>query len=329
MSAKYAHSAAFSALKGVNEKIAVNLTSYQYLTVLDDHLFHALAPLVSNTKFFDVFLSQIIGWQTLNPKRKTCAVGRHELVSLSTLFLLTADPAHKMRLIRRMKLHRNILFEALGRWLDLLSEYPKLSQMVGDLEVVTKLYDMNEAALMRQGFSLHSTYQLVHYWTKMASKFKEQIIEKYTRMTIMTAQRDYVALGNPGQLSDFVQIYMMTMSKAIDKCDADRGVLTNHIQNWLLSAKNNAQSQAQENSGEKGTSNVSLDDVDIAVSDDDDRERQDGIDRVRVVAKMFDPQGVGRILLGIQEVLSADDRATLRSLAVRRVLNTDKRRAVE
>jgi hypothetical protein len=322
MSASYSHSEAFSALKGVNEKLTVNLTSYQYLTVLDDHLFNALTPMVQSTKFFDVFLSQIIGWQTLNPKRKTCDVGRHELVSLSTLFLLTQDPKQKMKLIRKMKLHRNIIFEALGRWLDILKEYPALSTMIGNTQVVTKLYDMNESALMRTGFSLHSTYSLVSYWTKQAKGFKESIIEKYTRMTLSTAQRDYVALGHPMPLDDFVQIYMMTMSKAIDKCDADRGVLTTHIQNWLLSAKNNAQAQATENSQDKNHQTVPLDDVEISVNDDDARTRNDVIDRVRVVAKLFDPLGVGRILLGIQEILSSEHRTLLRSLAIRPVLNT-------
>lgn len=316
--AKYQHSEAFSLLKGVNEKVKTNMTSFQYLTVLDDHLYSALQPMVQSTRFFEVFLSQIIGWQTLNPKRKTCAVGRHELVSLYTLLLLTSDFKQRMKLIQRMKLHRNILFEALSRWLDLLAEYPKLSAMVGDRQIVSKLHELSEVSMMRSGFSLHSTYQLVSYWYKQAKQFKELIMEKYTRLTIMTAQRDYVMLGHPGLLSDFVQIYMMVMSKAIDKCDADRGVLTTHIQNWLKSAKNNAQAQAQDNNPDKNAQTVSLDDVDIAVSDDDERNRMDTIQRVRVVAKMFDPQGVGRILLGISEVLSEDDRAALLEVAVRK-----------
>lgn len=313
---KYSHSETFAVLKNTTEQITKNLTSYQYLTVLDDHLYNAITNLVTSTKFFDIFLSQIIGWQTLNPKRKTCGVGRHELVSLSTLFLLTADPKQKMKLIRRMKLHRNILMEALQRWIGLLAEYPSLSTMVGTQQVVTKLFELNEAALMRPGYSLHSTYQLVIYWTKQAQVFKEQIMQKYTRSTLNTAQRDYVSLGCPGRLDDFVQIYMMTMSKAIDKCDADRGVLTTHINNWLMSAKNNAQAQAQDGSADRHSNHVSLDDVEIAVNDNEERERQESIDRVRFIAKAFDPQGIGRILLGIEEVLSESDRQTLQALAL-------------
>jgi hypothetical protein len=314
---KYSHSEAFAVLKATNEKIVNNLTSYQYLTVLDDHLYNAITNLVTNTKFFDVFLSQIIGWQTLNPKRKTCGVGRHELVSLSTLFFLTNDGKQKMKLVRRMKLHRNILFEAINRWLRVLSEYPTLSMMVGTQDVVEKLFDLNESALMRQGFSLHSTFQLITYWTKQAKDFKEQIMQKYTRSTISTAQRDYVALGCPGRLDDFVQIYMMTMSKAIDKCDSDRGVLTNHISNWLLSAKNNAQAQAMDNGGDKHQyQHVSLDDVDISISSEDDLERSSIIERVRYIAKVFDPEGIGRILLNIQEILSPEDKQTLRSMTL-------------
>jgi len=319
---KYGHSEAFAVLKNTNEKIAKNLTSHQYLTILDNHLYEALSHLVTSTKFFDIFLSQIIGWQTLNPKRKTCGVGRHELVNLSTLYFLTGDPKQKMKLVRRMKLHRNILFEALQRWLDILAEYPSIATMVGSKEVVLKLYDLNEAALMRQGYSLHSTYTQAKYWTAKAKSFKEMIVQKYTRMTINTAQRDYVKLGHQGQLSDYVQIYMMAMSKAIDKCDADRGVITSHIANWLLSAKNQAQAQMQ-NGGKDRHTHVSLEDEEIVVyPDDDERERQDTVDRVRVIAKLFDPTGVGRILLGIQEVLDQDAIAQLNALAVTEVQNT-------
>jgi hypothetical protein len=325
MSEKYSHSEAFAVLKNTNEKISTNLTSYQYLTVLDNLLYESLAPIVTNTKFFDVFLSQVIGWQTLNPKRKTCGVGRVGLVSLSTLFFLTMDPHQKMKLIKRMKLHRNILFECITRWLDLMVKYPGLSEQVGTADVVSLLHDLHEQALMRTGYSLHSTFHTVTFWYKKAKMFKEQIMEKYTRMVISAAQRDYVELGMIEPLNDMVQSYMMTMSKGIDKCDADRGVLTSYIKAWLKSAKNNVEKRASYDSGEihkqtggQKAEHIELEEVEDTVSDDDLREREDNIKRVRTLAKLFDPKGYGRIALGIQEQLSQDDRDTLRALSLQK-----------
>jgi hypothetical protein len=267
----------------------------------------------------------VIGWQTLNPKRKTCGVGRVGLVTLSTLFFLTMDPQQKLKLVKRMKLHRNILFECITRWLDLMVEYQACSNQVGTADVVSLLHDMHDVALMRTGYSLHSTYQTVTFWYKKAKLFKEQIMEKYTRMVISAAQRDYVELGMIEPLNDMVQSYMMTMSKGIDKCDADRGVLTSYIKSWLKSAKNNVEKRAShdtdqiyKNTGGQKIERVDLEDIEDTVSDDDYREREDNIRRVRALAKIFDPKGYGRIVLGIQEQLSEDDRATLRALALQK-----------
>ena len=326
---KYVHSEAFAHLKGVKEKINVSLTSYQYLTVLDSMLYEAISPIIVGTKFFDVFLSQVIGWQTLNPKRKTCGVGRVGLATLSTLFFLTMDPKQKIKLVKRMKLHRNILFECISRWLDLLADYPKLASEIGNEEVARKLTELQDKALVRVGFGLHSTYADSMFWYKKALAFKEQIMEKFTRMVISTAQRDYADMLDKGlvstteRLDDMVQSYMMTMSKAIDKCDADRGVLTTYIQSWLKSARNNVEKRASNDgnqihrrlgNGQK-IEYVDLEDVQDTVTDDDEREREDRIRRVRVVAKVFDPKGYGRIMLGIQEHLSEEDKEVLHALA--------------
>lgn len=326
MSEKYSHSEAFAKLKTVDEKIATNLTSYQYLSVLDSMLYAAMEPILTNTKFFDVFLSQIIGWQTLNPKRKTCGVGRVGLVTLSTLFFLTGDPKQKLKLVKRMKLHRNILFECIVRWIDLMGDYPDLANQFGTAEIVRRLHELHEKSLMRPSYSLHSTYTTTVFWYKKAKIFKEQIMEKYTRLVLTTAQRDYVELGMIEPLNDMVQSYMMTMSKAIDKCDADRGVLTSYITSWLKSAKNNVEKRAAGDIGRVNVQtsygkavSVELDEVEEAVSDDDNRDRMDSIRRVRTLAKLFDPKGYGRIALGIQEQLSEDDRTTLRALVVQTI----------
>lgn len=328
MSNTYRHSQVFASLKGITESIPENLTSYQYLSVLDHFLYKAMQPLVKNTKFVDAFLAQILGWQTQNPKRKTSGAGRQSFSANATLFFLVDDPKQKLKVLRGMRLDRSILFETIRRWLGQIPDYEELSSQIATPERMAKLEALRSQASMKESASLHVTYVQVYTNYKEAAAFKEKILEKYTRLCVTTAQRDYVQLGHREPLDDIIQVYIMTAMKAIDKCDTERGVLTTHIQNWLLSAKNivvgsNVQEAAKRLAKSQGKNfdnpgePVSIDDVhDIPAETSDFYEREDIIASVRDVSKMFDPSGVGRILMGIQETLSEEDKNTLRALSV-------------
>lgn len=327
-STQYQHSETFAKLKGIQESISTNLTSFQYLSVLDTFLYRSVQPLVSGTKFIDIFLAQVLGWQTQNPKRKTAGVGRHAFSAHATLFFLLEEPKQRMTVLRNMRLDRGIIFEAIRRWLAIVEEYEVLSTQIATDENMQRLHELGEKASLRPSFSLHATYTQVKFFYEKSADFKAKILEKYTRLCLNHAQRDYVMLGHRVQLNDIVQVYLMTASKAIDKCDTDRGVLTTHIQNWLMSAKNNVMSQhlqrtmvamtnAQGKAVEQLVEYVPLDETpDIPVEESDAQEKEEVIDNVRRIAKAFDPSGVGRILMGVQEVLSAEDRLAIRAMAV-------------
>lgn len=328
MSTKYRHSESFAKLKGIQESITSNLTSYQYLSVLDHFLYRSVQPLVQNTKFVDIFIAQILGWQTQNPKRKTSGAGRQSFGANATLFLLLEDPKQKLKVLRAMRLDRAIVFETVRRWLAIVHDYEELNQQIATPELLTRLQDLNEKASMRPSFGLHATYSQVKFFYEEASKFKTMILEKYTRLCLNTAQRDYVQMGHQVDLEDIIQVYLLTASKAIDKCDTERGVLTTHIQNWLMSAKNvvkanhmqnavSALRHAQGKNVEQLFESVSLDDIpDLPVEESDANDKEDTITAVRQIARAFDPSGVGRILMGIQESLSKDDRQAIRTMAV-------------
>jgi hypothetical protein len=277
----------------------------------------------------DIFLAQILGWQTQNPKRKTSGAGRHSFSANATLFFLLDDPKQRLKVLRSMRLDRAIVFETIRRWLAIVAEYEEISNEIATPELITRLHHLTDKASLRSSFSMHATYSQVKFYYEEASKFKTMILEKYTRLCLNTAQRDYVQLGHQVDLEDIIQVYLLTASKAIDKCDTDRGVLTTHIQNWLLSAKNVVMATHMQNAvraisagHQQSTVNsimesVSIDDVpDMPVEESDAQEKEDVIDSVRLIARTFDPSGVGRILMGIQEVLSYEDRMSIRSLAV-------------
>lgn len=334
MSHSYKHSESFAKLKSLKEQISNNLTSYQYLSVLDDLLFRAIHPLIESTRFVEVFMSQMLGWQTLNPKRKTCGVGRHAFSASITLFLLSDSPKQKLKILRKMRLDRSMLFEILRRWFELAEEFANLSEAEPTEESLLKLADLEAKCLIKQGYSLTAVYRTCNYWFQNSLSFKEQILEKYTRLCLMTAKRDYEDLAHQVPLDDILQIYLLTAGKAIDKCDSERGVLTTHIQNWLLSAKNVVVSTYLQGDGQESkrvnistTTNkkvvddlfesASLDDLEeLSHSDEDEREKLADLKEIRTIAKVFDPQGYGRILLGIREELDSEDKTTLRSLAL-------------
>lgn len=328
MSKKYQHSQTFANLKGIQESITTNLTSYQYLSVLDHFLYRSVQPLVYGTRFVDIFLAQILGWQTQNPKRKTSGAGRQAFSANATMFLLLEDPKQKMKVLRAMRLDRAIIFETVRRWLAIVAEYEDLCSQVATKETIARLYEMSDKASMRPSFGLHATYSQVKFFYEEASSFKTMILEKYTRLCLNTAKRDYVQMGHQVDLEDIIQVYLLTASKAIDKCDTDRGVLTTHIQNWLLSARNvvkashmqgamKALNNVQGKQVDQLLESVSLDDIpDMAAEESDSEDKEEIIESVRLIAKAFDPSGVGRILMGIQEVLSKEDKQAVRAMAV-------------
>jgi len=329
-SSNYKHSKLFAKLKSIEESIPGNLTSYQYLSVLDDLVYNGIYPILEGTKFFDNYMAQILGWQTINSKRKVVGIGRQAFSSHATMFFLLDSPKQRLKLLKRMKMDRAVLFEAMRRWSSIAEEITSIS----DTEIISpdaliQIADLNERASVRPDFHVQAIYQQEKYWHDQAVAFRSQILEKYTRLCLTTAQRDYVQWNCQGDLDDILQVYFMSAGKAIDKCDTDKGVLTTHVQNWLLSAKNvvlatynGGISQPRASAGRaimtQLTDNVGLDEIEDMIADDLDeaKSKEDTINQIRIVAKCFDRTGIGRILLGVQEHLSEEDVQTLRAFAL-------------
>lgn len=329
----YKHSELFAKLKSIEESIPNNLTSYQYLSVLDSLIYKGMYPIIEGTKFFENFLAQILGWQTINSKRKVVGVGRQAFSSYATLFLLLDDPKQRLKLLKRMKLDRAVLFEAMRRWTSIAEEIISISDTsVLTVDALLQIAELSERSLVKDHHHVMALFNQVKYWHDQAVSFKSQILEKYTRLCITTAQRDYVSMDCKGSLDDIIQVYFMSAGKAIDKCDTDKGVLTTHILNWLLSAKNvviametngaSVQSRSQKGAGSAlittMAEHVSLDEIENMIADEleDPLEREDTIQQIRKVTKAFDKSGIGRILLGIQDVLSEEDVQILRAHAL-------------
>jgi hypothetical protein len=325
----YKHSETFARLKRITETIPNNLTSIEYLRTLDYLLENALYPIIISTGFLDIFLSKILAWQSTNPKRKTTSENKRDLPSYVVLYLISATPEQKMKIYRKIGFDRGITMEIIRRWLELMTKYETL---IGVLEPTLEQVQMINKLLVAVGANEdgypYGAYLQARFWVERANYFKSLILEKYTRMVLNTAQSDYVRFKHKIDLEDIMQVYFMAASKAIDKCDPNKGVLTTHIQHWLLSAKNVVVKNYLDSHIEQQISKPMpesqelvekfISDRDVPAeasalmeSTEDKMERTGTIDRVRQIAKFFDPYGYARLTMGIGEYMTPHMKAIL------------------
>lgn len=331
MGYKYEHSKTFASLKKIKETIGTNFSSYQYLSTLDSLLYKVIRPLVDNTHFVDHFLAKILAWQYQNPKRKVSSLPRSDLASCVTLFLVATSTDRKMRLLKKIKLDRGVLSEMIRLWLKVCEPYECLATSVG-MDQQAYLYEehlLETKASLKQDHSLYGGYQQAKYWWSYYLEFRNRVLEKYVRMCLSQAQKDYVAFKHRVPMEDVIQVYLVNAAKALDKCDTDKGVLTTHITNWLKHAKNQVVAShlsdtayvLPKNSKTVGeflakANTVSLEDVTENDLTKDTIETEEA-DTVRKISKLFDPRGLGRICLGIGESLSSSEKQILRAYSVR------------
>ncbi len=321
MTSSYKHSESFALLKRAEETISGNLTTNQYCKILDTYLLEAVTPIMTATNYYDGYVGKMLSWQSENFRRKLSMSKEIDLASLSILFLVSSDPIVKLGVWKTLKLDRMLILESLRNFLQVTSRYVEANNCtlpvpVGydPYEYWTSVSNDIEANLGCSG-SLMPVIQQCEYWLHQATEFKRMILEKYIRFCLMQAKTSYVTYFNHEiDLDDIIQSYIVAASRAIDKCDADQGVLTTHIMNWFLTARNFLNKRRTQDSS---LHLESLDSVRESTSEDDatpDVSPADDIDYIRAVARMADPKGTGRYYLGIEERLPISQRKLLNTL---------------
>lgn len=243
--ASYKHSQVFASLKGISEQIEDNLTTSQYLQSYDAFLERSVIPIITGTRVFDVFVSRLVGWQEKNFRRKVTFLSRAEVPGLVVNFLLQTSPEKRVEAYRRLNLDRGVCIEFLKLFQDLLVTYRQAcncelkNPVSGKFDLGHSLHvKATVEANLRATQPLMSTYLESKFWFDRALEFKQRIMEKYVRLCLTTAKKDYVShFKMEVDLDDVIQYYLMATSRAIDKCDYRQGVLTSHIQNWFLTAR--------------------------------------------------------------------------------------------
>jgi hypothetical protein len=317
----YTHSKSFEILKSTKEAISGNLTSLQYLQTLDHFLWNALTPIQNEcTSLFNNYFAKVVAQQVLKASTKFTSDDKSKL-PLHLFNLLTSDNNKKANEIaKNMFLNRGLLFGFICIFLNNLRHFEKLhlpsykiDENIRKVEIskVEFLYGTNHG-------KLYHVLREVRFWYDKAREFKEMIMQKYTRMALLQAQTTYRDYNHYIHLDDVIQIYLLVVNKAIDRCDARQGVLTTFIQNWFKSARSEVAnlSKTQTDSSidyMKEEYGDAIADIIGYVNHDNNIET---IEHLSYIAKQEDPDGYIRVLLGIPEFLTHSQKKVLESFCL-------------
>lgn len=297
MTGSYQHSEVFAKLKSIKEDIDQNLTSFQYLTTLDYFIESSIDPIVTAMPVMaDTYFAKVVAWQSHKPSIKFSRINKHDLPVL--LFnSITTDGAKKRQFQKDMLLNRGLLFGLITTFQHTVNNYRKLHDPTYRISAMKRKMLLALAESRVGNGYLYSSVRQSDYWAEKAFAFKELIVQKYTRLALMSAKHTYVDISYHMPLNDVIQTYLVFLSKAIDRCDARQGVLTTFIQTWFYSAKAEVVRKASEDS-----KNSSYDDLlDSGLPAVDPDTSYEDVQHLCHVAQTIDTEGVLRYSLGIPE----------------------------
>lgn len=310
MARRYKHSEAFAEVKAIEEDIKINLTSLQYLQILDYYLWNSLRFLMNvSPTFFTCYLSKVIAYQQVHSMSKLSSESRETITNNFFNYVTTGD----VEWVKKLYLNRGLYFGIISYWLTKSNEYFQLRSPFNEREdAPERMHTIVNELSISDVSVYYANYKQVAYWFSKAQDFKSKIMQKYVRMTILQAQKAYVEYNHEIDLDDVTQIYLQIMSKAIDRCDSRFGVLTTFIQSWLKSAKAIVQKMVQ--TKQHSTSYEGLieefgDSADVGVTSFDDS--FDTLQELAYAAQKIDTTGCLRIKYKIPQFMSLQNRKLL------------------
>jgi hypothetical protein len=315
--AAYEHSWVFDSMKNTKEAIQTNYTSLQYLQTLDSFLHAALKPVALECpSLFYNYMAKVVARQTLKASAKLTSDDRTKLPIQLFNMLVEPEPLKAFEMSKLLYINRGIMFGFISFFLNHLDYYAKLQRgkfRLSDTQRQTIIHGIELSVGLRPGGNLYQALMEVIHWDNKSRWWKKLIIQKYTRMAAMQAQRTYTDFNHSVKLNDVVQIYMLTVNKAIDRCDSRQGVLTTFIQNWFKSARGEVAHLA-ETQGDESIDSLAEQHGDAVHSvigvtlPDTEHELKE---HVAWVAKKVDPEGLVRTCLGIEQYVTREQRQIL------------------
>jgi hypothetical protein len=317
----YEHSEIFAKLKDVKERIGTNLTSLEYLETLDMFLWRAISSIrKAMPHLVDEFMVKAIAQQTFKSSTKFSSIMKEEKGKLPVILFnaLTDRDSESLDGYRNLRLNRGMLFGLVQIFMDRTAAYAELCSIAPlsfeDWKAREFQLRMIERSLgVADGVALINVIEDVNIWYERARDWKSAIIEKYTRKALGQAKIAYEDYNYAMDLSDVIQIHMVLLSRAINRCDSRLGVLTTFITSWFKSARSEMTriiNATQEVSYEEMIEEMG-DAAEAEGFEDRTLATHEAVQHISMLAKQIDPSGVLRIHLGIPEFMPLDKRKIL------------------
>ena len=260
-------------------------------------MYNSLQNILFNGTWLDDRLSRILNWYSEKALKKISGCDRSKFKIYILKFLLSIDKKRKLETLIKLKIDRNIL-------LGLIDFYLKEIDYIFTLHVNSLNDEAIDLYLIDNTNYTKDLYLIardIRNYRDDYLKFKDLIIEKYTRLALIHAQKTYATVNYRVDLDDIVQIYLMHVNKAIDKYDSDKGSLTSYVQKWFMNAHSYILHHSRSNSNmdeftEDTFNNYEAEELKLNNEDENYF--------IRKLAKLVDPKGYGRLALGIEEILN-------------------------
>lgn len=333
----------------LQEKLKDNLSSAQIAGTLDELLMRALNPLIQNTQFVEYFLADVLPYSVYNSRRKLSNVPIQKFHDMLMSVVVSPRKDEKLATLRKMRMERTIYFMILKTFKVLATQHR--AAMIRAMETddpatrAIQLLDMQNIE-KRVGYdskvSFYSVAQQTLFWYDQATEFRNMVIEKFVRLAHNSAAKAMQDTTMTIDKGDLFRDLILSISRAIDKYDSQRGTLTQYIQWWILDGVTNhrnphqygtaytiptAQRKKMQEQGGAPVNNlsVSLDQI----IDQGDAEGYDPVDRAEnllqqiidrqdeaqshMIAIRADPHGIASLAHGLKYTLSAHEILQLRS----------------
>lgn len=301
--AAYQHSELFALLKKV-EDYPYNFTSYQWLTTLDFFIESAIDPIVAtDTEFADAYYAKVVAWAAHKPNTKFTR-GDVDLPTVLWNAQTSKSLKTKRDLYRSMNLNRGLLLGLIRLYLERYKQVMAVHDPWASVKERKRLL----AYLRDQHPQTVPALAQVQFWYDHALNLKNIITNKFMRMTLNQARRTYVDYNHVLRLNEVIQIYLKFLNKAIERCDAQQGVLTSFIQNWLMSARGAVAVQVKAAQSQISYEDYQLDRESLGIGEDT---KEEDLQFVAATAKELEPDGLIRFSLAIPEFLTSAQRKVL------------------
>lgn len=240
-------STTFSELLKIKERLKINLSGSQISTILDDLLYEALKYIILYTDFVENYIVELLPVVSTNKRRKFASIDREAFINNLFSFIVIKDKSIKVKLLRSCFLERNIIYDCIEEFFEKSKQYTQLyqdflltSNLEKKLEIRAALLDIESRVLVidKSRMNLFCILQNVKAYYDNTQIFKSMIVEKYIRLAY---NESCIAAKSTGLNVDPLELFknlILSISKAIDKYNPEKGALTSYIKWWFMDGTN-------------------------------------------------------------------------------------------